>query len=376
MKIVVASDSFKGSISSMEIANIIEREAMQIYDNCEVVKLPIADGGEGTMDSLVYMAKGRYEDVEVSDPIGRKIKVKYGIINKNTAVIELASASGLPLVVGKDRNPLVTSTYGTGEMIKIVLDKGYKKIILTIGGSATNDGGSGALEALGAVFYDENYHVIKAVGGTLDKIRYVDVEHIHPELANVEITIMCDVNNPLLGEKGATQVFGPQKGANKDDLIILENGLKNYVELLETIKTRNLRDIKGSGAAGGFSISLLAVANTKLESGIETVLDLIGFSDIVKNADLVITGEGRVDSQSVDGKVLSGIGESCKKYNVPVVAVVGGMGAGATEVYKCGITSIIPIINGFLEPDEAFANTKALLKDAVDRMFRLINIKL
>lgn len=378
MKILLAPDSFKGSMSSMEIIDYIEEVARQHFDPIEIVKVPIADGGEGTVDALTTAKGGRYKWVEVTGPLGEVVKAKYGIIDgenvTGTAIIEMAQASGLPLIAPAERNPLLTTTYGTGEMIKAALDEGIREFIIGIGGSATNDGGIGAAQALGIQFLNSKGKEVGFGGGELSKIKHINIENLDPRIKKSKITVICDVNNQLIGEKGATAVFGPQKGATGDMLKTLENGMKNYAEVIFKHFGIDVDKIPGSGAAGGLGAALICFFGAELKSGIDTILDFVEFEKLLNGIDLVITGEGRIDGQSVFGKVPVGIARLCKKYGIKVVAIVGSMGDKAQDVYEYGIESIMTTINKDMSLDEAMSRSKELLMDAVDRMFRLIKL--
>lgn len=306
------------------------------------------------------------------------VKAKYGIIDgenvTGTAIIEMAQASGLPLIAPAERNPLLTTTYGTGEMIKAALDEGIREFIIGIGGSATNDGGIGAAQALGIQFLNSKGKEVGFGGGELSKIKHINIENLDPRIKKSKITVICDVNNQLIGEKGATAVFGPQKGATGDMLKTLENGMKNYAEVIFKHFGIDVDKIPGSGATGGLGAALICFFGAELKSGIDTILDFVEFEKLLNGIDLVITGEGRIDGQSVFGKVPVGIARLCKKYGIKVVAIVGSMGDKAQDVYEYGIESIMTTINKDMSLDEAMSRSKELLMDAVDRMFRLIKL--
>ncbi|HHY23654.1 MAG TPA: glycerate kinase [Clostridiaceae bacterium] len=374
------------------------------------------------MDALTTAKGGRYKWTEVTGPLGEKVKAKYGIIdNKDevktsaksevkaesktsvkaeteskikskvktasktvekttigtvakTAVIEMAEASGLPLIGPTERNPLLTTTYGTGEMIKSALDEGIREFIIGIGGSATNDGGIGAAQALGVQFIDSEGKEVGFGGGELSKIKHISIESLDSRIKESKITVICDVNNPLTGERGATAVFGPQKGAKGDMLKTLENGMKNYAEVISKHFGMDVDKIPGSGAAGGLGAALICFFGAEIKSGIDTILDFVEFEKLLNGVDLVITGEGRIDGQSVFGKVPVGIARRCKKYGIKVVVITGSMGDKAQDVYEYGIDSIMTTINKDMSLDEAMSRSKELLMDAVDRMFRLIKL--
>nr|MBO2494464.1 glycerate kinase [Clostridia bacterium] len=375
MKIVLAPDSFKGSFSSLEVIEHLEEVARRHFSPLEVVKVPIADGGEGTVDALVTTAKGEYRTVEVMGPLPEmRVKAKYGIIHGKTAVIEMAQASGLPLIPTGKRDPLNATTYGTGELIRKALDEGIRDFIIGIGGSATNDGGIGAAQALGVKFLDRFGKEVGLGGKQLQHIEKIILDDMDPRIKESTITVICDVSNPLTGPHGATAVYGPQKGVTEETFNILESGMKNYERLIKETTGMDMSKVPGSGAAGGLGAALVAFFGAVLKPGIDTILDYVRFEELIEGADLVITGEGRIDGQSLYGKVPVGIARRCKSKGVKVIAIVGGMGPGAQKVYDCGIASIMPIVNAPISLDEAIARSQELLKDAADRMFRFIKL--
>lgn len=300
-------------------------------------------------------------------------EASYGVFHGDSAIIEMAAASGLPMVPTEKRNPLNTTTYGTGELIKDALDHGYRKLSIAIGGSATNDGGMGAMSALGVRFLDAEGNVLTGVGSDLEKVADIDMSGLHPAVAEAEITVMCDVTNPLTGPDGATYTFGKQKGGTPEILDRLEAGMKKYAALMRE-KGMDVENQAGAGAAGGLGAALCGYLKANLKSGIETVLDLIDFDGLLEGTDLVVTGEGRIDWQSAFGKVPSGIGMRCKAKGVPAVAIVGGMGDGAEKIYEFGVESIVPTINGAMDIEEALERAEELYANAADRTFRMIRV--
>lgn len=372
MKFLFASDSFKGSLSSEKIIEILTQAAKNIFPDCETNGVPVADGGEGTVDAVVAATNGTMEKVCVHGPLMEKVEASYGRIHGNGAIIEMAAASGLPLVPTEKRNPLYTTTLGTGEMIADALNKGYRDISIAIGGSATNDGGMGAMIALGVKFLDKDGVELKGFGEDLEKVASIDMSGIHPAVAETKFTVMCDVNNPLTGEDGATYTFGAQKGADEEVLTRLEKGMKNYAQVIQDTTGIDVDTIPGTGAAGGLGAALKVFLNANLKSGIETVLDLIEFDSLLEGADLVITGEGRMDWQSAFGKVPSGVGLRSKAKNIPVIAIVGGMGKGVQNIYDYGVDSIIPTVNGPMPLEEAMERAEELYADVADRLFRIV----
>lgn len=372
MRFLFASDSFKGSLSSEEIVGLLTDSANRIFPGCETVGVPIADGGEGTVDAVIAAAGGALRRITVHGPLMEDEEVSYGVLGTDSAVIEMAAASGLPMVPLNLRNPLHTTTFGTGELIRDALEQGYRRISIAIGGSATNDGGMGAMRALGIRFLDHNGEELDGTGSDLIKVADVDVSGLHPALKETEITVMCDVNNPLTGSDGATFTFGGQKGGTPEILAKLEAGMINYARVLKQTTGAEVDQIPGSGAAGGLGAALFAFLHASMKSGIETVLDLIEFDSLLEGVDLVVTGEGRMDWQSAFGKVPSGVGKRCKAKGIPAVALVGGMGEGADRLFEFGVDSILPTINGAMDLEEALARARELYAGAADRMFRLI----
>lgn len=372
MKFLFASDSFKGSLTSQQIMAILDETAKKHFPDCETVGLPIADGGEGTVDAVIAAVKGSMETVTVHGPLMEEAHASYGRINEKSAVIEMAAASGLPMVPADQKNPLKTTSVGTGEMIRDALDKGFREISIAIGGSATNDGGMGAMTALGVRFLDKEGNELCGAGEDLEKVVSIDVSGIHPAVKDTVFTVMCDVNNPLTGERGATYTFGMQKGADEEKLKVLESGMKNYAAVIKEQLGIDVDGIPGAGAAGGLGAALKVFLNANLKSGIETVLDLIEFDACLEGSSLVITGEGRMDWQSAFGKVPSGVGLRCKAKNIPVIAIVGGMGKKAQDLYEYGICSIIPTVNSPMAVEEAMEHAVELYTDAADRMFRIL----
>ena len=376
MKIIIASDSYKGSCSTIEVANSIERGFRRIYKDLDVVKIPVADGGEGTVDALVIGTNGRYEEVDVMGPLGDPLIARYGIIHGEIAVIEMAAASGLTLITKDRLNPLITTTYGTGQLIKAAMEKGIRKILIGLGGSATNDGGVGMAQALGFSFKDEAGKEISFGGGDLGNIVTIDISGANQLLNETEIIAISDVENPLCGASGASFIFGPQKGASKDMVELLDNNLSYFGKLIKDQLGTDVIDVPGAGAAGGLGAGLIAFANSTIQPGIEKVLDIANIDNHLQDADLVITGEGKIDGQSKYGKVPVGVAKRALKYDVPIIAIVGSVGNGASEVYAYGIDLITDIINKPMTLDEAMENVEALLEDAAENVARILKMKL
>lgn len=372
MKLLFASDSFKGTLSSEQIIRLLTDSANRIFPGCETVGVPIADGGEGTVDAVIAVTKGCLRTVKVHGPLMEEASASYGVFHGDSAIIEMAAASGLPMVPAQKRNPLHTTTYGTGEMIKDALDNGYRRLSIAIGGSATNDGGMGAMRALGIKFLDQDGKELSGIGEDLGKVADIDVSGLHPAVKDASITVMCDVNNPLTGPDGATYTFGKQKGGTPEILDELEAGMKQYAAVMRDKLGLDVENLAGAGAAGGLGAALCGYLNAELKSGIETVLDLIDFDGLLEGTDLVVTGEGRIDWQSAFGKVPSGVGMRCKAKQIPAVAIVGGMGNGAEKIYEFGVDSIVPTINGAMDIEEALERAEELYISAADRAFRMI----
>ncbi len=374
MKIIVAPDSFKGSISAAQAADAMEKGILKVYPDAEVVKLPVADGGEGTVDALVSGMGGVMRRVCVTDPLGNKIDASYGLVGDDAAIIEMAAASGLTLVAPESRNPLVTTSFGTGELIKDALEMGCRKIVIGIGGSATNDGGIGMAQALGVSFKDEAGNELGFGGGCLGLLKTIDMSHVNPLLKDCEIITACDVTNPLCGETGSSVVYGPQKGATPDMVCRLDDNLKHYAGVIKEQLGDDIACVAGAGAAGGMGAALMVFCKAQLKSGIQIVLDLVDIDTHMASADLVITGEGRIDGQSAYGKVPVGVGLRAKKYGVPVVVIAGSIGDGASAVYDCGIDAVMSIADGPMPLHEAMDKAADLLQAAAQRAMRLIRI--
>lgn len=374
MKFLFASDSFKGTLSSEKIIELLTASAKTVFPDCETEGVLIADGGEGTMDAVIQMTGGSKRSLTVHGPRQETMTASYGVFYHDSAVIEMAAASGLPLVPAEERNPLSTTSYGTGELILDALKTGCRNLSIAIGGSATNDGGMGAMRALGVRFLDADGKELEGFGRELIKVKQIDTSGLYPAVKEAKFTVMCDVNNPLTGPDGASRTFGPQKGATSEIVEELEEGMKQYAAVIHEQLGIDADRIPGAGAAGGMGAALCVFLNAELKSGIETVLDLIGFDDLLNEADLVVTGEGRIDWQSAFGKVPSGVGLRCKAKGVPAAAIVGGMGAGAEQIYDFGVDSIITAINGAMELEEALERSEELYRNAADRMFRLIKL--
>ena len=372
MKFLFASDSFKGTLSSRRTAELLTRAAQEIFPGCECRCLEVADGGEGTTEAVLSAAGGRRMEAMVCGPLWERRKACYAALDGRRAVMEMAAASGLPLVPAELRDPRNTTSYGTGELIRGALDKGFRDLSIAIGGSATNDGGIGCMRALGVRFLDEDGNELSGCGGDLIKIRSIDRSGLDPRLRDTHVTIMCDVTNPLCGENGATRTFGKQKGGTPEILDELEAGMENYRELLRREFGIDMDEEPGAGAAGGLGAALLSFLRAELRSGIETVLDLIEFDKKLEGVSLVVTGEGRADWQSAFGKVMQGVGRRCLRQGVPAVAIVGSMGDGAEQIFDYGIESMITTVNGVMPLEEALERAEELYLGAARRLFRML----
>lgn len=371
MKIVIASDSYKGSFSTLQVADSIEKGIRKVYEDADIIKIPVADGGEGTVDALVLGTEGRYEEVEVIGPLGDKVLAKYGVLDGDMAVIEMAAASGLTLIDNGDLNPLITTTYGTGQLIKSAMEKGIRKIYVGLGGSSTNDGGIGMAQALGISFKDKLGKEVGYGGGELNKVWEIDCSNIHPLLKETEIMVISDVQNPLCGVNGASNIFGSQKGATKEMIEVLDNNLAHFGRKVKEYTGKDIIDAPGAGAAGGLGGGLIAFCDAKIYSGIDKVLDITNIDKYLVDADLVITGEGKIDGQSIFGKVPVGVAKRAKKYNVPVIAIVGSVGDGASKVYDYGIDMIIDIIDQPMTLEYAMENVSVLIEKAATNAMRM-----
>lgn len=374
MKLLFASDSFKGTLSSEQTMELLTRAAQEVFPSCQCTGVPVADGGEGTTDAVIAATGGGRIPVRVHGPLMEPVDTYYGKLDGDRAVLEMAAASGLPLVPDALKNPENTTTYGTGELLKDALDKGFTDISIAIGGSATNDGGMGCMRALGVRFLDAQGTELEGRGADLGRVAQIDLSGMDARIQNTTFTVMCDVNNPLCGKDGATYTFGPQKGGTPEILDRLERGMQNYRDVLTRTFGINPDDIPGSGAAGGLGAALLVFLGATLKSGIETVLDLIDFDRRLEGVTLVVTGEGRTDWQSCFGKVMQGVGMRCKTHGVPAVALVGAMGDGAEQILDYGICSIMTTVNAVMELDEALGNAEELYYQGAVRMFRFIKV--
>ncbi|MGQ0656830.1 MAG: glycerate kinase [Chromatiales bacterium] len=377
MKIVIAPDSFKENLASMEVATEIEKGLRRVWPKARCVKVPMADGGEGTVQSLVDATGGKILNCEVAGPLGEPVQARYGLLGDGrTAVIEMAEASGLPLVPRDRRNPLLTTTYGTGQLIVDAIERGVNRIIIGIGGSATNDGGAGMAQALGVTFLDKSGQPLsgRASGGMLDQIARIDPRGLHRRLRQVRISAACDVTNPLCGPQGATHVYGKQKGATPGMIEQLDRNLAHFAALIRRDLGVDVSERPGAGAAGGLGAGLMAFTGAVLERGVELVVRATRLEEHMKGADLAITGEGRVDFQTAFGKTPSGVAKAARKSGVPVVAIGGGLADDAGGVFRHGIDGLEAATPNAMDLDVAISKSRQYLQDAGERVARLIMI--
>lgn len=374
MNLVFASDSFKGSLSSQTIARILTEEAQLAFPGCGTASVPVADGGEGTLDAVLSALGGTRRKVDISGPLFEPAQGEYGLLENHTALIELAQAAGLTLVPPSRRDPRYTTTYGVGELILDALEQGCTTIYLALGGSATNDGGIGAMSALGVRFLDDRGRELSGVGADLTQVRHIDRSGLHPAVARTKFIVMSDVTNPLLGRQGATYTFGPQKGAEEPVLQELESGMDRYARLVSQTTGVSVATVPGGGAAGGMGAACLAFLGAEIRSGIQTVLDLAGFDALLAQADLVVTGEGRLDGQSVQGKAVSGIAHRCQKRGVPVLAIAGSLGEGYEALLSQGISGIMTLPDRPMPEELAMEEAQELYRNAARRAFLLLKL--
>lgn len=372
MKIVVAPDSFKDCLSAKKVAENIAKGIYSVFPNAEIIKIPISDGGEGLLDALVEPSGGRLVSVSVKDPLFRNINANYGVLGDGTtAVVEMATASGLELLKENERNPLITSTFGTGQLINDALDKGCTKIIIGLGGSATNDGGVGMIKALGGKFLDKEGNEIDNGGAALKNLYTIDISNLDKRLLDCEFVGACDVSNPLTGSEGASFVYGGQKGGNLSDLKLLDDSLIKYASVIKSNLGIEVNVIEGAGAAGGMGAALLAFFHAKLFRGIDLIIDALQIENSIRTADLVFTGEGKIDTQTLYGKTISGVAKVAKKHNIPVVVITGKVGDNIQEIYRHGVSAIFSIVNKPMSVEESIKNANMLIQSCVKNVMRV-----
>jgi len=376
MKIVIAPNPFKNCLDGMTVCLMIEKGFKRVWPDAEYIKIPMADGGDGTLDALVAVTQGRIIDVPVKDPLQNNIKGRLGLLgDEDTAIVEMAEASGLRLLPRTQLNPLVATSYGTGQLIKAALDNRVKKIIVGIGGSATVDGGIGMMQALGVEFLDASGSIIVpyASGKDLTEISTIDMSHLDPRVMKTEFLVASDVTNPLCGPHGAAAVFGPQKGATPDMIAILDQGLLHLSKVILQTLNRNVLTVPGSGAAGGMGAALIGFLDAKLRSGIDLIMETIKFENMVRDATLVVTAEGTVDSQTLDGKAPAGVASIAAKYNVPVLIIGRGLTDDASSLYSTGC-ALISATPRPMTLDEAISGVTIYLPNAAECAARLIKL--
>jgi len=377
MKIVIAPDSFKESLSAAEVCRAIEAGIRSYFHDAELVGIPMADGGEGTVETLVETTRGVIHNVVVTGPLGLPVSSFFGILGDGkTAVIEIAGASGLPLVPDTKRNPLLTTTYGTGELIKHALDKGCRDFIIGLGGSATNDGGVGMAQALGGAFVDKNRRQVGFGGGALRDIEKIDLSGLDSRIKACTFRVACDVSNPLYGKTGAAAVFGAQKGATPAMILTLDENLIYLAELIKRDLGMDVATAPGAGGGGGLGAGLIAFCGARLEKGIAIVIEAVKLKEKITGADLIITGEGQMDFQSCNGKTPYGVAMAAREQGIPVIALVGAMGSGAEIMFDYGVNSIFSIVDKPMSSEESMANAAALLASTANRVMRALDLRL
>ena len=374
MKVIIAPDSFKGSLSSIQAAEAIERgikkAALAYSENVEVAKVPMADGGEGTVEAIISAVGGKIIPTKALDPLGRPIDSFFGVLPDNTAVIEMAAASGLNFLKEEERNPLKTTSYGTGQLIKAALDMGCENIIIGIGGSATNDGGVGMAQAIGVEFLDKEGKQIGFGGGELSKIYKIDISNLDGRVKNAKFTIASDVKNPLCGPEGASAIYGPQKGATPEMIEILDKNLDHLAKIIKRDLGKDIKDLPGAGAAGGLGAALMAFLAAEFRLGIDLIIELVKLEDKMAESDIVVTGEGMTDYQTLYGKVPLGIARVAKKHNKPVICISGSLGEGYEELYYNGIEALFSIVNRPMSLEEAVKRGEGLLEKITINVFK------
>lgn len=385
MKIVVAPDSFKGSVTAIEACRAIATGISRVVPKAQIVEIPMADGGEGTVDALIASTGGRWRQVVVSGPLGEEVEATYGILGVpqgasngegKTAVIEMAAVAGLALVPEEKRNPLHTTTYGLGQLILDALGHSCRNFIIGIGGSVTTDCGTGFAQAIGVKFFDKSGTEITEpmTGGLMGRVAAVDISYLEPRIKQCSFIVACDVSNPLLGADGANRVYSPQKGADAKAVEILEANMTHIIGLIEQRCGKQVRDIPGAGAAGGLGAALCAFVGAKLKRGIDIVMRYSRFAEKIRSVDLIITGEGQIDETTACGKTISGIAAVAAEQSIPVIALAGSVGPGAEKVLETGVKAILRICSGPMSIEQAMQEGSRLLADAAERALRLVVI--
>ena len=375
MRIVIAPQSLKGSLTAAEAGMAIAQGVHVVYPECEVEVVPVADGGEGTVQALVDATSGEIVQQTVTGPLGKPVQAFYGVLGDgSTAVIEMAACAGLPLVPRQLRDPRITTTYGVGELITMALDRGCRHFIIGIGGSATNDGGAGMVQALGGSLLDDDNVDIARGGIALAKLAHISLEGMDARLRECIIDVACDVTNPLCGPTGATAIYGPQKGATPEMVVELDAALAHYATIIEQDLGRSVKDIPGSGAAGGLGAGMLAFLHATLRPGAQIVLDAVRLENRIRDANLIITAEGQIDEQTAYGKTIEAVAELAKRYKLPVLAIAGSLGEGYHHVYSLGVDAVATLVPGPVTLQYAMENAAMLLSDATERVMRTFRI--
>lgn len=372
--IVIAPDSFKESLSATKVAIAIAEGINRVKPGSEVISIPMADGGEGTVEALITATAGKIVKVHSADALNRPIESFYGILGDGkTAIIEMAATSGIEQLLANERNPTITTTYGTGLLLKAALDNGFREIIIGIGGSATNDGGTGMAQALGFKLLDETGNPIGLGGNSLHKLRHIDFSEVHPQLTSSNITVACDVQNGLTGLSGATKVYAPQKGATPEMIEFLEEGMIHYSKVIQDFFEIDYSSIPGSGAAGGLGAGLMAFCNAKIRPGFELISEITGLEQHIRNADLVFTGEGKIDAQTANGKTISGLALLCRKHHIPLIALAGMISGNLEMLHQLGLTAAFSITNQPMSPDDSKKQAAQLISATTEQIMRLIS---
>ena len=380
MKIIIAPDSFKESLSAKNVALAIQKGLMRVWPLAEYVLIPMADGGEGTVEAIIESLHGELITEIVHNPLNEKTSAYYGLSqNCDIAVIEMSQASGLHLITDTRRNPLIATSFGTGELIRSALDRGARHLIIGLGGSATNDGGAGMLSALGVRFLDKNHQQLAQGGAALIDLEYIDISALDPRLKECTIEVACDVNNPLYGPKGASHVFGPQKGASAEMVLTLDSALMQYAKIIDRDVFKNpeqsINEVSGAGAAGGMGAALVGVLNATMMRGIDLVIKATHMESQMSGASYVFTGEGKIDGQTIFGKTPIGVAKIAKRHQIPTIALVGTIGNGYEAVFDEGIDAVFSILSGPCSLPEALANAASNLSACAENIARLITVK-
>jgi len=380
MRIVIAPDSFKESLDAQAVAQAVARGLRRVLPNIETVCVPVADGGEGTTEALVAATAGSVKTQNVTGPLGRPLDALWGLLGEQsdtplTAVVETASASGLDKLSSDERDALHATTLGTGELIRVALDQGVRRIMLGLGGSATNDGGTGLLSALGVRFLDAQGRLLEPGGASLARLASIDLMGLDPRVYETEFLVACDVDNPLLGARGASAIFGPQKGASPAQVEQLDAALAHFADMSAHIQGRDSRDVPGAGAAGGLGYALVQYLDARMAPGIDLVLEAVKFDELLTGADLVITGEGRVDGQSLSGKTPVGVARWAKRHQLPVIALCGSVGAGAEGVHSVGIDALFTVVPGVCTLQQAMADAAANVERTAGQIGRMLALR-